>query len=238
VRAHGHGQNAECGCRPPVTEDPAIPGASAGAGSVTPASTSVLARLAANIAETFPAETARRLACDAGLVTVLHNPDGSVLDIGRKSRTVPPALRRALEIRDGGCRFPGCGCRHTDAHHIDPWENGGETKLSNLASLCRRHHRLVHEGGFRVEMDEASGEVRFYRPDGRLIPEVPWAPVLPAEPTESLVAEHEAEGIEPGAWTPTPDWHGEPLDMPWAIDVMWRPKGTERAEEGVGRGRE
>jgi hypothetical protein len=83
-----------------------------------------------------------------------HDQAGGVLDVGRKRRTVPPAIRRALEHRDAGCRFPGCGCRYTDAHHIVHWADGGETRLDNLVLLCSRHHRAVHEGGFRVEVAE------------------------------------------------------------------------------------
>jgi hypothetical protein len=127
------------------------------------------------------AETSRRLACDAGLVrvTVAADPangsnggsgDGShdsstgrshngsnnvhgptVLDVGRRTRTIPPALRRALEVRDRGCRFPGCGLRFTDAHHVVHWGDGGETSLANTLLLCRYHHRLVHEDGWRIE---------------------------------------------------------------------------------------
>ncbi len=96
------------------------------------------------------AETSRRLACDASVVRLTEAPDGSVLDVGRKTRTIPPALRRALESRDRGCRFPGCGLRFTDAHHLRHWADGGETKLDNLVLLCRFHHRLVHEEGYSV----------------------------------------------------------------------------------------
>ena len=99
-----------------------------------------------------PAGTSRRIACDASRVIMTHESDGSVLDVGRKTRTVPPAIRRALDHRDGGCRFPGCGLRFCDAHHIKHWADGGETRLDNLALLCRRHHRAVHEEGFRVEI--------------------------------------------------------------------------------------
>jgi hypothetical protein len=99
-----------------------------------------------------PAGTSRRIACDASLVVMTHGPDGSVLDVGRKTRTVPPAIRRALDHRDGGCRFPGCGLRFCDAHHVKHWADGGETRLGNLVLLCRRHHRAVHEEGFRVEI--------------------------------------------------------------------------------------
>lgn len=95
-------------------------------------------------------ETSRRLCCDAAVVRVRESPEGEPLSVGRRSRTIPPALRRALELRDRGCRFPGCGCRFTDAHHVVHWADGGETSLSNCLLLCRHHHRLVHEGGWQV----------------------------------------------------------------------------------------
>jgi hypothetical protein len=98
-------------------------------------------------------------------VRVHHSPDGSILDVGRRSRTVPPALRRALEARDQGCRFPGCGLRFTDAHHVRHWAEGGETKLENLVLLCRHHHRLVHEGGWRVGW-WGRGRAVFFDPRG------------------------------------------------------------------------
>ncbi|MGD2124164.1 MAG: HNH endonuclease signature motif containing protein, partial [Gemmatimonadota bacterium] len=75
--------------------------------------------------------------CDAGLVEVAHGPGGEVVGAGKRKRTVPPALRRALEARDRGCRFPGCGLRFTDAHHVRHWADGGETTLGNLVLLCR-----------------------------------------------------------------------------------------------------
>jgi Domain of unknown function (DUF222)/HNH endonuclease len=122
----------------------------------------------------LPAETARRLACDASLVTIVER-NGRPLTVGRKTRAIPPALRRALYSRDHGCQFPGCDQRRfVDAHHIHHWAHGGETKLSNLLLLCRHHHRLIHEGGFRVERHPARGTV-FRRPDGRPIPAVPRA---------------------------------------------------------------
>ena len=78
---------------------------------------------------------------------------GSVLDVGRRRRTVDWRLRKALEVRDGGCRFPGCGSRYTQAHHAIPWAEGGETALDNLILVCHFHHRTVHERGWRVKMD-------------------------------------------------------------------------------------
>ncbi len=92
------------------------------------------------------AETSRRMACDAAVVAMVHAKDSSMLSVGRRTRTIPPHIRRALEERDRGCRFPGCGCRFTEAHHVKHWADGGETSLRNTVLLCRRHHRAVHEG--------------------------------------------------------------------------------------------
>ena len=125
------------------------------------------------------AETARRLACDAAVVVVARasNASGSrgdvrVLDVGRRTRTIPPALRRALDVRDGACRYPGCGSRFADAHHIVHWADGGETRLENLVLLCLRHHRAVHEGRARV-CRGADDSVAFFRRDGRVLYDAP-----------------------------------------------------------------
>jgi hypothetical protein len=98
-------------------------------------------------------EAARRLACDAGISRVITQGSSEPLDVGRRTRTPPASLRKALVVRDGGCRFPGCGRPHwwCDAHHIIHWLDKGPTCLANLVLLCRRHHRLVHEGGFHLE---------------------------------------------------------------------------------------
>ncbi|MGH8936826.1 MAG: DUF222 domain-containing protein, partial [Acidimicrobiia bacterium] len=116
-------------------------------------------------------EAARRLACDAGVSRVITTGASEPLDVGRRTRTVPASLRRALVVRDGGCRFPGCDRPHwwCDAHHVIHWLDEGPTSLANLVLLCRRHHRLVHEGGFHLERME--GELRFRRPDWSLIPD-------------------------------------------------------------------
>ena len=114
------------------------------------------------------AETSARLSCDASVVVLKEGADGSVLDVGRKTRTVPAAIRRALNARDRRCRFPGCAARQCDAHHITHWGEGGRTSLDNLVLLCRRHHRLVHEGGLTVERAD-TGEIGFARPNGRRI---------------------------------------------------------------------
>jgi len=115
-----------------------------------------------------PAEMSRRLACDASRVMMRHDPDGRLLEIGARTRTIPPALRRALHHRDGACRFPGCGLPFGQGHHLRHWAQGGPTTLSNLALLCRRHHRAVHEEGYQVDR-QTDGELRFRRPDGQLL---------------------------------------------------------------------
>ena len=121
-------------------------------------------------------EAARRVACDAGLVVLRHGPDGGVLDVGRRTRTLPTALRRALEGRDRNqCQFPGCSSRHCDAHHVVHWADGGATQLTNLVLLGRFHHRAVHEEGFQVVAD-AAGRFQFLRPDGAPLPALPPAP--------------------------------------------------------------
>src|SRR5256884_9405115 len=114
-----------------------------------------------------PAETAQRLACDASRVVMRHDRDGRITEIGARTRTIPPALRRALQHRDRGCRFPGCGRSFGQGHHIRHWAHGGPTTLSNLALLCRRHHRAVHEEGFQVER-QADGELCFRSEERRV----------------------------------------------------------------------
>ena len=107
------------------------------------------------------AETSRRISCDSTIVRIKEDENGEPLSIGRRSRSIPPPMRRALRIRDGGCRFPGCtNTRFVDGHHIKHWADGGETRLDNLVLLCRHHHHLVHEGGFACEKS-ADGEVYF-----------------------------------------------------------------------------
>jgi hypothetical protein len=119
----------------------------------------------------LPAEAARRLACDASVVALVER-NGEPLSVGRKTRSIPPSIARALGRRDRGCRFPGCGRdRFVDAHHIQHWAHGGETALANLVQLCRHHHRLLHEGGFTVEAH--GDDFVFRRPSGALVPAVP-----------------------------------------------------------------
>jgi hypothetical protein len=158
-------------------------------------------------------ETFRRLSCDAGLVRVTHAKDGSVLAASRKIRTIPPALRRAIEARDRGCRFPGCGSRFTDAHHVTHWADGGETSLSNCLLVCRHHHRLVHEGGWRVGW-WGQGCPVFFDPRGGTHYDGRWQPPeVPERPAAALIAGNRALGISPDGWTAIRPWNCE-RDIP------------------------
>jgi len=161
------------------------------------------------------AEATRRLACDCSMVEITQDHDGTMLSVGRKTRTIPPAIRRALTVRDGGCCFPGCTQRHhVDAHHIKHWADGGETKLENLVLLCRFHHSLVHEGGFGLQA-LANNQFEFSRPNSQVIE--------PAPKTRSrgnvfaLTRENQKLGLEITHETAIPDWHGETMDDDLAI---------------------
>ena len=189
-------------------------------------------------------DTSRRISCDCAVVRVVHGregddppPDGirpysngPILDIGRRTRSIPPALRRALEVRDRGCRFPGCDSRFTDAHHVTHWADGGETSLTNTLLLCRAHHALVHEGGWRVDW-WGEGRPAFFDPRGGMHFEGGWkwpegikdgsaepsgqgeAAVVAPETTprdrracagETLVRDNRERGVIPGASTECP----------------------------------
>jgi hypothetical protein len=111
-------------------------------------------------------DAVRRLACDARIEWVLHSGN-RVVGIGRRGRTVPGAIARLLRYRDGGCRFPGCERRRwVQTHHIVHWGDGGRTDLDNLVLLCHAHHRLIHEGGWRISGHPAE-DLRFHDPGGR-----------------------------------------------------------------------
>jgi hypothetical protein len=154
------------------------------------------------------AETSRRLSCDASVVVMCEDADGSVLDVGRKTRTIPARIRRALAARDGRCAFPGCNAQRCDAHHLVHWMDGGATSLDNLVLLCRRHHTLVHEGGIGVERS-SDGDVVFRRPDGRcvdLVPPLTWS--------GGCVVPDDVSGRSLRCW------HGAPFNVGYAIDVL------------------
>ncbi len=168
----------------------------------------------------LPAETLRRIACDCGLVATRTDDDGSVLDVGRRTRSIPPAIRRALWLRDRGCRFPGCGhTRFLHGHHVQHWMTGGETKLSNLVLLCTRHHRLLHEGKCSIE-HVGDAEVVFHMADGKCLPGVPAALQVEnaVEELRIWAAEH---GVEIGPETNFPWWDGSVPDYDWIIGSLF-----------------
>ena len=171
------------------------------------------------------AETARRLACDSSVVRIVENGKGEPLDVGRKTRTIPPAIRRALSARDRGCRFPGC-CfkRYVDGHHVKHWAEGGETKLSNLVTLCRFHHRLVHEGGAVIQVLDDGG-FRFVKPDG----EVFDSPALPSTDWEALVEGNQGVPITPQ--TALTGWRGESLDLGLAAQGLMQRRAKSVSAE-------
>ena len=152
----------------------------------------------------LPVETLRRLACDTSITPVTVDAQGTPLDVGRKTRVVSTPLRRALLVRDGGCRFPGCTNRHwLDAHHIEHWIDGGATRSDNLILLCSRHHRLLHEGGYRIS--GKAGDLDFARPEGTPIASSP-APSAPIA----------LRAVPP----PRPPCHPGPVDYNLAIGVI------------------
>jgi hypothetical protein len=118
--------------------------------------------------EPVSAATARRLACDARVLPAVLGGAGEVLEVGAETETVTQGLRRAAELRDRGCRFPGCDrpMDECETHFVTHWSRGGLSIVDNVVLLCRHHHVLVHEGGWQVTRDPYTGEVRARRPDG------------------------------------------------------------------------
>ena len=165
------------------------------------------------------AQTARRLACDANVCEMHHGSEGE-LTAGRKTRVVSTTLRRALRARDGTrCVFPGCTCRGVDAHHVKHWAEGGATVLSNIASLCRAHHVLVHEGGFRMEA-LPGGRFVFLRPDGQPLVAAPPLPTVVPDPVKSLTARWLPPDVTVTPTTGLATWDGEAVDYDWAVDLL------------------
>jgi hypothetical protein len=171
--------------------------------------------------------TAKRLSCDASLVTVLEDEQGRVLNIGRRTRTVPASINRALGMRDTTCRFPGCcESRYVDVHHVKHWADGGETSLDNLVTLCRYHHRQLHQGSFSIAVAKTSAKQQwvFATPSGKAI-EVCHFPQFPGVSAETF---HEALSVMAPSVDPktcVSHWHGEDCDYGMAIDALLRRDG-------------
>jgi hypothetical protein len=178
-------------------------------------------------------DTARRLACDATVVGLVEGEDGEPLDIGRKTRSIPAAIARALKARDGGCRYPGCDrTRFCEGHHVQHWADGGETKLKNLVTLCGFHHRLVHEGGYGLAATD-DGLFVFTRPDGRrvepngaqcfrgnILPPVDSS-YLGFEDSLRIYLLNRAAGLEIDSATSRCRWTGERMDYSMAIEGLY-----------------
>ena len=158
-----------------------------------------------------PVTSARRILCDAAMESLLDDGNGNEMRLGRRSRVVRGRLRRAVRLRDGGCRFPGCSRRGwLDAHHIIHWLDDGLTDLENLLSLCRFHHRRVHEGGWTIDGDP-TGTLTFVNPTGRTVTETP--PI--AHGDAAAVAAHHRSATDGRC-----QWTGERLDMNLTIGSL------------------
>ena len=159
-------------------------------------------------------ETAKRMSCDACVCGVLLRDGVSNLDLGRTQRLPNAAQRRALMVRDGGCRFGGCTeRRYVEAHHVVHWIDGGPTDLANLLLLCWRHHHAVHEGGFAISFDHGALTVR--RPDGTLLESESLIPDGP-----DLVEQNEALGLRITPESVVSQWDGTPLTSELLSDTV------------------
>ena len=157
----------------------------------------------------IPVSTTERLCCDAGVVALLEGDNGEALSIGRRTRTIPSAIRRAMQARDQGCRFPGCThTRFLHGHHVQHWARQGETSLSNLVTLCSFHHMQVHEGGFRVGAS-VDGAFEFCTPRGQRVAN---APASLTGTTAALLADNIHRGIDVPAGTCDSQWDGSRVD--------------------------
>jgi len=160
----------------------------------------------------LPIESVRRLTCDGSVLAVIQDAFGEPLNVGRKHRTVHPALKRGLLARDKQCCFPGCSHdRWIDAHHVHHWAEGGETNPANLILLCSAHHRMVHEGGFSIEKD-FEGQWYFLRPDGRPIAHGP----VYTEPVSGETMVRTAPDLTDDYVSPETFHNGEGIEEPMA----------------------
>jgi len=170
------------------------------------------------------AETLRRVACDGGLVVAVSGAQGQVLDIGRRTRAIPSAIRRAMVLRDRHCRFPGCANRaFLHGHHVQHWMHGGRTSLDNLLTLCSFHHRQVHEGGFELRVTN-SGDVDAFAPSGKRLAAVPAVRPEPGvfEWTDGGWDARDGGRPDGDGTFPLPMWDGEPVDYGACVDALIR----------------
>lgn len=165
-------------------------------------------------------ESARRMACDSSIVRLTENADGMPLNVGRKTRSIPPAIHRALKARDRGCRFPGCTARHfVEGHHVKHWAHGGQTSLDNLVQLCHFHHRLVHEGEYGVHV-YGHQQFAFTRPDGRVIETVPKNDSAESARGTDIETLNREERLAIDAETCVTRWDGTTMDDALAVENL------------------
>jgi len=169
----------------------------------------------------------------------VEDADGMPLNVGRKTRSIPPAIHRALRARDHGCRFPGCTARHfVEGHHVEHWAHGGETSLQNLVQLCHFHHRLVHagplrgEGGYGVRIS-GNQQFEFTRPDGRVIEAVPKnsAELFRNTDIETLNREHD---LDIDAKTCVFPGNGARMDHAMAVEGLLQCDGALQLDPATG----
>jgi hypothetical protein len=185
-----------------------------------------------------PLQMARMLASGGSRIDVVMGKEGQLLDVGRRTRQIPSAIGRALWLRDGGCRVPGCGRRrHLHAHHIHSWAAGGPTKLSNLALVCSGHHRMLHEGKLSAEIRDQ--QIVFRNQMGREVPGVPPSSANGHELEELERCLREAE-VYVDAETTLSKWDGSKVALAEMLDWVFvadRTRGGGRAcnERGAPR---
>ncbi|PRQ09322.1 HNH endonuclease signature motif containing protein [Enhygromyxa salina] len=158
-----------------------------------------------------PRHVAQMLACDSARVDVVVGEHGELLDVGRSTRTIPSAIGRALWLRDGGCRVPGCSRnQHLHGHHIPGWAEGGPTSLANLVLVCPGHHRMIHECSLSCEIRD--GKLVFLDQRGRDIPATPASAATGYDLEELELFLREADlHIDPAMTAPK--WDGRPVDL-------------------------
>ena len=175
------------------------------------------------------AETSQRIACDCSKVQLTECDHGEPLSIGRKTRVIPNAIRRALQDRDGGCRFPGCThMRYCDGHHIRHWADGGETCLDNIVLLCRHHHRLVHEGGFDCKRS-ADGEIYFVDRRSKRLPDYEKAVGITLAESLAFLYRRYADARITSESCSAKYGAGDRIDWDLAVAAMFTQKGTSSA---------
>ncbi len=188
---------------PKLLELPALPALSVSGDSISP-------------------ETARRLACDAGIVEVEVDERGEPLSVGRRTRTIPAAIKRALLVRDKTCRFPGCSNRlFLDGHHIQHWVDGGETKLENLALMCTFHHKSLHQHGYSVEV-APGGALVFRDSSGEVIPSTGERPRWESQKVGWPAIAKQNEGLGLHAATGACKWNGRPVNYQLVVSALVR----------------